>query len=78
MTKEENEIYNQRVLKQYEDAAVEKFKALIPTFTDDIPAALDALGDLAAVRGLSSLEKSIMWDLIQLDTFRLLRNPITP
>jgi hypothetical protein len=63
------------VLDQFEDAAVAKFNALLPTFTDDIPAALDALGDLAAVRGLTQREKRIFWGLVQLDTFRLLPKP---
>jgi hypothetical protein len=65
----------EEVRRQFEDAAITKFTALIPTFTNDIPAALDALGDLAAVRGLTPREKRIMWGLVQLDTFRLLRKP---
>jgi hypothetical protein len=67
----EHECYKQNVLKQAEDAAVAKFTALIPTLTDNIPAALDALGDLHAVRGLTPREKSILVGLIQLDANRL-------
>jgi hypothetical protein len=73
----EHEEHRQEVLEQFEDAAVAKLTALIPTFTDDIPAALDALGDLHAVRGLTPREKRIMWGLIQLDTYRLFPKPIT-
>ena len=67
---EEHEAHKQNVLKQAEDAAVAKFTALIPTFTNDIPAALDALGDLAAVRGLTPNEKLIMSSLMVLDACR--------
>lgn len=74
----EHEEYKQNVLQQALDAATATFKALIPTFTNDINAALDALGGLAAVRGLTQREKSIMWGLIQLDTYRQLRKSITP
>jgi hypothetical protein len=77
ITSAEHEEYKQTVLKQFEDKAVAKFTALIPNFTDNIDAALDALVDLAAVRGLSPCEKRLLWGLVQLDTYRLLRKPIT-
>jgi hypothetical protein len=66
----EHEAHRQNVLMLAEQEATAKFTALIPTFTSDIPAALDALGDLAAVRGLTQREKSIMGGLIVLDVCR--------
>jgi hypothetical protein len=74
----EYEAHTQQVLEQHEAEAVAKFTALIPTFTDNIPAALDALADLQAVRGLTKLEKSIMSDLIQLDMYMNVISCFTP
>ena len=67
----EHEEYKQQVLEQHEAAAVAKFTALIPTFTDNIDAALDVLTSLQAVRGLTPCEKRIMGSLITLSSCRL-------
>jgi len=66
-----HEAHKHNVLKQAEEDAVAKFAALRPTFTDNIPAALDALTDLQAVRGLTPLEKSIKVGLLQLEMCRV-------
>jgi NifU-like protein involved in Fe-S cluster formation len=74
----QHEEYKQQVLQQHEDEALAKFKALIPTLTNDIPAALDALGDLAAVRGLTPNEKRIVSSLMVLDACRAALSCFTP
>ncbi len=67
----EHEAHKQQVLKQFEDETVAKFEALLPTFTDNIDAALDVLTSLQAVRGLTPCETRIMGSLITLSACRL-------
>lgn len=66
----EHEAYKQSVLGRFEDEATAKFEALIPTITDNIPAALDALAHLQAVRGLTKCEERIMVGLLQLEMYK--------
>jgi hypothetical protein len=66
----EHETYRQSILKQAEDEATAKFAALLPNLTSNIDAALAALVDLQAVRGLTPCEQSIMAGLIKLDLLK--------